>query len=71
MSILLEECLNKILNVVRKYSSFGIIKIKDEEEIKNILIVFLNSIISAEKQKSYNEGYIVGIKMCKKMNEIN
>ena len=67
----MEECIDKILSVIRRHTSFGFIKMQEEQEIKDAIQSYVNSIILFEKEISYNEGYLSGVKTAHRMNTPN
>lgn len=67
----MEECLENILNIVRRYSNVGFIKIKEEQEIKDSINKYVDSLVLIEKEKAYNEGFLSGIKVSQRINSTN
>jgi hypothetical protein len=58
---------DKIIDIVRKYSSFGLVKSEDEQEIESLLRE-QNLVI---KEEAYNRGFIDGVKSSQRMESAN
>lgn len=67
----MEECINKILSVIRRHTSFGFIKMQEEQEIRNAVQFYVDSIILVERERAYNEGYLSGVRTAHRMNTPN
>jgi hypothetical protein len=60
-----------ILSIIKKHTSFGFVKMKEEIEIRETIESYVNSVVLIEKERAYNEGYIAGIRTSQRMQSIN
>jgi len=67
----MEDCLNDIVDIIRRCSNVGFIKIKEEQEIIDSIKKYTDSMVLLEKEKAYNEGFLAGIKVSQRINNIN
>jgi hypothetical protein len=67
----MEECMNTILSIIRKHTSFGFVKMQEEVEIREAIDSYVNHVVLIEKERAYNEGYLAGIRTSQRMQSIN
>jgi hypothetical protein len=67
----MEECMNTILSIIRKHTSFGFVKMQEEIEIRETIKSYVESVVLIERERAYNEGYLAGIKTSHRMQSIN
>jgi hypothetical protein len=67
----MEECINKIISIVRRYTPVGFVKMQEEIEIRETIESYVKSVVLIEKERAYNEGYLAGIKTSHRMQSIN
>jgi hypothetical protein len=67
----MDECISKILFIIKRHTSLGFVKMQEEQEIKKTIGSYINSVVLIERERAYNEGYLAGIKTSHRMQSIN
>lgn len=67
----MEDCVNKIISIIKRHTSFGFIKMQEEQEIRDAIKYYVDSTVLLEKEKSYNDGYLAGIRTSQRMSSHN